>query len=177
MRLSYKSVLNWVESEAKNCSTRELEYLSGMVEVALDQAKTRESATRYALEQAEVAAQKAGYQSLEALLNATGRSLSPSKQPIAATNQNGRQLAPPRKPYMDPMSPADSVKAYAVYKNRAMPPELQKRIDEGWDLSEMSFRRISAARKARGFPPNEPYDPIQKHAELMAAEPPRYRRA
>lgn len=173
MRITYPSVLAWATAEGKNCTPAELNSLLGVLEVALNKSKDRDGFTRHALQQAEILAKDAGYGSLDEMLQATGRTVSKT----AAPNPNfatsaGKQIAAPRKPYLDPLDP--NTEAFAVYKDRAIPAALQRRIDEGWSLEEMHYKRIAAGRKARGL--DAPYDPIQKHAELMAQEPVRYKR-
>lgn len=169
MRLTYTTISTWFDRHAANCSVAELAALSHKLETAIGESKAREAASQKALEQVEAAAKAAGFSSLQALLAATGQAPAPGQALV-----NGKIKATPRKPYMDPLD--EHTAAYAVYGNRPKPPAIQRRLDEGWTLHEMHYERIRAARIARKLPADKPYIASVKHAELMAAEPPRARR-
>ena len=165
MRLTYNSVYRWLEEEAKNPTRTQAEYerLESRILEAIEKANDRSAASREALAKAEAAAKAAGFDSLADLLAQTQPALVGLSKIKSA---GGAELAPPRKPYLDPLDP--DTQAYAVYSNRPIPEAIQRRLDEGWTLEEMHFKRIRQGRLRRQLPENHPYDPIEKHKQLMA---------
>ncbi|HJW53886.1 MAG TPA: hypothetical protein VJ577_01300 [Burkholderiaceae bacterium] len=165
MRLTYNSVYKWLEEEAKNPTHTqvELEKLESRLLEAIMKAHDRSVASKEALAKAEAAAKAAGFDSLADLLEQTQPALGGLGKIKSAS---GSELAPPRKPYLDPLDP--DTQAYAVYRNRPVPEAIQRRLDEGWTLEEMHFKRIREGRLRRQLRENHPYDPIEKHKQLMA---------
>jgi AraC-like DNA-binding protein len=159
MRVTYKTVKGWLDGpEPKKCSAGELRYLACALDTLLEDAENREKVARMVQRQVDELARKNGFESLEAMQREFNRG-----QQAAP----GRDLAPPRRPYLIPDDPKTD--AYAVYKDR-MPAPIQDFLARNptWTLEDLHYKRIAQARKSRGLPADEPYDPIAKHAELMA---------
>lgn len=172
MRLNYNAVLAWLESSAVDCTTEQINKMIGVLLEAEDKAKGREAACKHALAQALELAKKAGFDSIEALLRAANPG---QPQPATAATVSDKPVAIPRRPYLDPLDP-NPTQAWAVFANRPAhtPDWIKTRLAEGWSLSELHYKNHHSAMKARNMKPL--YDAVQKHAELLAQEQPRYKR-
>jgi len=162
MRVTYKTVRQWLESDAPTqCTANELLILGSRLDELLEQAQNREKLAAHIQQQADELARNNGFESYAAMQ----RVLNPGAN-VSMSSQD-QELAPPRRPYLIPDDP--QTEAYAVYKGR-VPAEVQAFLDRSpnWTLEDMHYKRIRKARKSLGLPELEPYDPIEKHVELMA---------
>lgn len=165
MRLSLHTVKKWLAQNAGEQSIDELNELIDLCYAAIKTAESQEARRQEALAAAQQAAVAAGYSSLDELLQAarpTGRrGSSVTTRPLASGV---------RKPYIDYRHP-DAV--HAVKK--ANPPGWFLELEQqGWTLEECRYDRLAAACKARGIKLN--FDPVERHAELIAVEPARFKR-
>lgn len=165
MRVSFTAVYAWLDAHADTCNIEQLNALEELIEKAKQKVRERHQHGQAALAKADAAARASGYESLEALLRDTNPELARAFVNFSPNAGGGIQTrGATRKPYLDPLL---GDRLYAAFKNR-IPPELQPWLDKGWDLSELHFRRIAAARSVRGL--GHPYDPVARHAELKAIE-------
>lgn len=164
MRVSYNAVYNWLKSNADTCTIDQLHVLDDLIGAAKTKVREKQAHSQEALNKAEAAAKASGFASLEELLRLARPELAGNFTHVVTNSSSVQQRGASRKPYMDPEK---GDKIYAAFTNR-IPPELQPWIDKGWELSELHYKNIAAARKARGM--SATYDPIARHAELKAEE-------
>lgn len=167
MRLSFQQVLNWIDDQAKDCTAAQLNMLMQKLEAAKREAAQRDEQVERVRQQMSEMAKSLGLESPAELM----KFIKPGAVEAAPKTKFIRQgsrvpRTSIRKPYMDPFDPQSDI--HALPHMHPLLPWAQRCIDQGWSKEELHYKRIKAAWQARGLP--ELYDPIERHAALIAAE-------
>lgn len=166
MKLSYRGVRAWLEENAKNCTFEELCTLQTIIEEALQTAEAQHKKLEKAKAEMQALAKEIGVGDVASLVRlVTGTAI---QAPAAAeAGEPVRKLrANVRKPYMDPFDPESDI--YSLQHLHPDPEWFIAAQEKGWTKEECHYKRLMAAWRARGMQPL--YDPIARHAELVAME-------
>ena len=162
-QLNFDLVMAWLASPELALTAEQLERLVIEAIQAEDRVKNKAARMGRVKAQADEVARAGGYDSVEQLLQAMS--------PPAAVSTAGRVLPGRkrpfqiRKPYMSPFTP-DAI--YSLAAHHPVPDAIAKLLANGWRKEELHFRRLGDAAAARGL--TLAFDPLARHAELVAAE-------
>lgn len=163
MAVSYDQVIAFLTAKAPELTRQQAERLREAAQDLCDRVEEAATQLREAREKAEELARQAGFAGgLEEMVKKLG--LATIKEQAAELRQVKSRSIVVRKPFMTPQGD----RIYSCSAHHAVPPELKILLDAGWAKSELHYKNIAAAAKARGVVLD--FDPVKRHAELAAKE-------
>lgn len=180
MKLNYGLVRQWLIENMSLCSLDQLRELSDMVDQATVQAELRKSRIEEELAQlrmlAEDSAQRLGLP-VEQILNLTRQGPEQRAGAVDLVVPVGakKPRAGVRKPYMNPFQDDGTIYSISLaHPDRNRPEWLARAEAEGISLDQCHYKRLESTWRLKNMP--RLYDPIARHAELVAQEPVKYQR-
>lgn len=160
--LTIRSVTNWLRQDAAGqCTPDELHALYPLLSDAESAAEARVQQQTAARARLDALARESGFADVASFL----RSTVPGAMPEAG-QATGRVAVPSRRPYFDPLDSNPVLTALTHCKPENRPDWVKKRLEEGWDLEELHYKKHRLALKSRGITPL--YDSIEKYEELSS---------
>lgn len=170
--MNFDSFRDWLKFKAVDeCSASELEELDGLILVAIDEVRNRDSRRKAALEKMALVAKELGFSSIDEVFGSRAKTSQTSLR--GERRGNSQFVSGARRPHMNPMDPNAS-DVWALNKVKQLPAWAELLLSQGWTIEELSYKNHARAMKARGLTPL--YDAVQRHSEILAAEAPRVRR-
>ena len=163
MAVTYEQVLSFLAQKEPEITQQQAERL---VEAAFAMKDTVDKAATQLKEsraKADELAKSAGFSGVDEMIRKLG--LTTLKQQSAQMREAKSKSVVVRKPYMSPHHPD---RIFSCASHHATPPELSVLLKDGWEKSELHYKNLAAACRARGVELS--FDPIKRHAQLAAQE-------
>lgn len=165
MAISYEQTLAYLtQKQELEITVQQAERLREAAQELCDRVVATATQLREAREKAEDLARAAGFAGgLDEMVKRLG--LATIREQAAQMREVKKRSIVVRKPFMSPNIPD---RIFSCAAHHATPPELKVLLDAGWSKSELHYKQLAAACRARGIALN--FDPVKRHAELAALE-------
>lgn len=164
MAVSYEQVLSFLLQKDPGLTRQQAERLRTAAQDLCDSVDQAATQLRMAREKAEELARAAGFGGgLEEMISKLG--LATIREQAAQMREVKNKSVVVRKPFMSPHVPD---RIFSCSAHHATPTDLKILLDAGWEKSELHYKNLAAACKARGVALS--FDPVARHAELSAKE-------
>lgn len=163
MAISYEQAMAYLTQREPEITRQQAERLRDAAQALADRVAQAAAQLIEARMKADELARQAGFAGgVEEMIQKLG--LATIKQQATELRQVKAKSIAVRKPYMTPAGD----RIYSCASHHAVPPELKILLDAGWAKSELNYRNIAAAAKARNIALT--FSPIERHKELAAKE-------
>lgn len=163
MAIGYEQALAYLTQKEPEITVQQAERLREAAQELCDRVVATTRQLQEAREKAEALAREAGFAGgVEEMIKRLG--LATIREQAAQMRDVKKRSIVVRKPFMTPQGD----RIYSCAAHHATPPELKVLIDSGWEKSELHYKNLAAACKARGV--RLSFDPVKRHAELAALE-------
>lgn len=163
MAISYEQTLAFLTQSQPELTPQQAERLRAAAQDLCDRVAEAATQLKEARVKAEALAKAAGFGDLDEMIQRLG--LATIREQAAQLRDVANRSIVVRKPFMSPQHPD---RIFSCAAHHATPPELRILLDAGWSKTELHYKNLAAACKARGVALN--FDPVKRHAELAALE-------
>lgn len=162
MAVSYEQALSFLLQKDPELTRQQAERLRSAAQDLCERVEQAATNLRQARDKAERLAQEAGFSGVEEMIKKLG--FATIREQAAELRELKSKSVVVRKPFMS----LEGDRIYSCAAHHATPPELKALLDKGWEKSELHYKNLAAACKARSVALT--FDPVQRHAELAALE-------